>query len=175
MRDIKKEDWELLCTLLFGHNLQITIRQGEVESLLTHRQESSCKTVFIFADTDSFIPSIKYDYYIDVHNNLVMEGLNKMESAFNYICNPDGTVRWVFPREIKAPSYLNFYNSLSIERKIYKTLTQLLFKIGLQKQLFDGGFTIYRSGDKIIDQMLNTLEHDQYSIFMDSLGLSKKI
>lgn len=175
MKNITNEDWKLLCTLFLGSNLQITIRKDEMESQITNNIESGYKSVFIYTDTDSFIPSIKYDYYLDIHSNLVMEGLNKIQHEFNYICNPDGTLRWVFPRGIKTPSYLNFYNSLGLKSKIYKAATHFLFKLGLQKKLFQGGFSLYQSGDNVVDQMLNTLKHDQYSIFTGTVGPLRKM
>ena len=42
------------------------------------------------------------------------ENINhKKDDTFYFISNPDSTIRWIYPKSLKKPSFLSFYNTFS--------------------------------------------------------------
>src|SRR3954452_22950719 len=49
---------------------------------------------------------------------------------YRYVCNPDGTLRWLFPASTKSPLFLDLYNSANAKGRILGRVTGTLFAVG---------------------------------------------
>jgi hypothetical protein len=62
---------------------------------------------------------------------------NNHESKEVYaVMNPDGTIRWIWPVELKKPEFLRFYNESPTKAAIYVVLIKLIFSLRLQAWFF---------------------------------------
>jgi hypothetical protein len=56
------------------------------------------------------------------------ENINhKKNDTFYFISNPDGTIRWIYPKSLKKPSFLSFYSTSSTRAKILASIFRLSF------------------------------------------------
>ena len=70
---------------------------------------------------------------IDIINKItVSENISeRYRGNFIYVLNKDGTIRWLYPSNLKNPSFLGFYNSSTFRSKIFIYLTIFLYKINV--------------------------------------------
>ncbi|PBQ34503.1 hypothetical protein CNR22_22885 [Sphingobacteriaceae bacterium] len=52
------------------------------------------------------------------------------------ILNPDGSIRWVWPAELKTPLFLKFYNLGSLKSGLFYLLVKMIFLCRLHKLVF---------------------------------------
>ncbi|MFT4661431.1 MAG: thymidylate kinase [Patiriisocius sp.] len=107
-------------------------------------------------------------------------GESKMPSVFkrkqlSYINNPDKSIRWVYSKENKQASFLNFYNTAAARAKLIATTIKLAFKLGLKKLVRSGSFNIYYQQDLHISPLVNQVNHSDYSIFMGTAGPNRSL
>jgi thymidylate kinase len=51
-------------------------------------------------------------------------------------CNPDGSLRWVWPTTLRQPLFLEFYNAASPKARLFSALVRLVFACRLQGLFF---------------------------------------
>lgn len=93
--------------------------------------------------------------------------------SFNYINNPDGTIRWIFPVDAKSPQFLEFYNTTSPRAKAFALGCKLAFKFKLQRFISTGIFHVNTRGATRIIEALSATKHDTYSIFTGTSGVNR--
>jgi thymidylate kinase len=113
-----------------------------------------------------------FNYILDFSNRINNPHFKKQQ--FHYITNPDGTIRWLYPASLPAPTFLNFYSATSLKAKIYCNLVRLLFKLHLQMFINSGRFSICYKNEVRTDDLLNEIPHDSYSIFTGTIGENRK-
>ena len=84
---------------------------------------------------------------------------------FIYINNPDGTMRWLIPAANNNPSHLSLYNAASIKARIYKSVSRLLFRIGLGEWLGTSAFYVEQKLEKDVKRLYNINDDEQYAVF----------
>ena len=67
---------------------------------------------------------------------------NQKTNDLYFINNPDGTIRWVFPKHLKQPDFLHLYNASSLKAKLFKSGVKQAFKFGLKKTIASGELTV---------------------------------
>lgn len=94
-----------------------------------------------------------------------------------YITNRDGSLRWVYPKSLYTPTFLNFFNQSNLRSKIIKFFISILF----YKNLYLGRFTKYKhlvinlSPGSILFNLINRKSNLSYSIFLGTVGENRKI
>ena len=53
-----------------------------------------------------------------------------------YINNPDGSVRWIWPSQLQKPLFLKFFSNSSIRSKIIVFLIEMIFLFRIQNLIF---------------------------------------
>ncbi|MEM7656525.1 MAG: hypothetical protein AAF399_10385 [Bacteroidota bacterium] len=92
---------------------------------------------------------------------------------FSYINNPDGSIRWFWPKKQRFPAHLGLYNSATWKAKLYRAVTQCLFPLGLSGQLAAGQFAV--EGLQIpLQEALNSVPNDGYGVFTGTHGKNRK-
>ena len=77
------------------------------------------------------------DMVRDIYKVMGLIPSNKHESKEVYaVKNPDGTIRWIWPVELKKPEFLRFYNESPTKAAIYVVLIKLIFSLRLQSWFF---------------------------------------
>ncbi len=74
----------------------------------------------------------------DIHKVMKLIPSNNHESIEVYaVKNPDGTIRWIWPVQLKKPEFLRFYNACPPKAAIYVFLIKLIFSLRLQSWIFN--------------------------------------
>ena len=94
---------------------------------------------------------------------------HKRNDTFYFVPNPDGTIRWIYPKSLKKPSFLSFYNTSSTRAKILASIFRLSFYFRLNKKI---GIEVFK--DSIIDKILKQYKDSNYSIFTGTIGINRK-
>ncbi|MDB4069271.1 hypothetical protein N9514_04495 [Pseudomonadales bacterium] len=97
--------------------------------------------------------------------------------AYFYFANRDGSIRWVYPKSLKSPTFLNFFNQSSARSKLIKILIAILFyrnlyfaKLAKKTQL-----VIDVAGDSILGDLISRSPDANYSIFLGTVGENRKV
>lgn len=94
---------------------------------------------------------------------------------FFFISNSDKSIRWIWPKELSNPSYLNFYCANNLKSKVYVFASRILFKLGLEKRLSSGSIIVKSKADSAIEKLVKSNSCDAYSIFLGTTGPNRKI
>ncbi len=98
------------------------------------------------------------------------ENINhKKNDTFCFISNPDGTIRWIYPKSLKKPSFLSFYSTSSTRAKILASIFRLSFYFRLNKKI---ELEVFK--DSIIDRIIEQYKDFNYSIFTGTIGINRK-
>ena len=98
------------------------------------------------------------------------ENINhKKNDTFYFISNPDGTIRWIYPKSLKKPSFLSFYSTSSTRAKILDSIFRLSFYFRLNKKI---ELEVFK--DSIIDRIIKQYKDFNYSIFTGTIGINRK-
>jgi len=92
-----------------------------------------------------------------------------------YFTNRDGSLRWVFPADLKFPSFLNFYNQSNIRSRIFKILLNSVFYLNVVARILLKRCLIDFSEGSILTDIINRNPGCNYSIFMGTAGENRKI
>ena len=98
------------------------------------------------------------------------ENINhKKNDSFYFIPNPDSTIRWIYPKSLKKPSFLSFYSTSSTRAKILASIFRLSFYFRLNKKI---ELEVFK--DSIIDRIIKQYKDFNYSIFTGTIGINRK-
>jgi hypothetical protein len=100
--------------------------------------------------------------------------LNKPLS-YSYIANPDQTIRWVYPSKLKAPTFLNFYNSSSFRAKIFTIAIKILFALKLSNLIRSDEVFLSVHEGSLLQRILDKYPGYNHSIFTGTVGKNRKI
>ena len=115
------------------------------------------------------------DLEIIKYIGLDVEKYFNSEMIYNYISNPDGTVRWVYPNNISYPSFLNFYSTSTVKAKLFNILINLAFALKLRNYIKSGSFNLKLRKQSILDNILINSDWEGFSIFTGTKGLNRKV
>lgn len=101
----------------------------------------------------------------DIHKVMKLIPSNNHESIEVYaVKNPDGTIRWIWPVQLRKPEFLRFYNASPTKAAIYVILIKLIFSLRLQSWFF--------SKQKVnVPDILG----ENWAIFTGTLGTQQKL
>ena len=98
------------------------------------------------------------------------ENINhKKDDTFYFISNPDSTIRWIYPKSLKKPSFLSFYSTSSTRAKILASIFRLSFYFRLNKKI---ELEVFK--DSILDRIIKQYKDFNYSIFTGTIGINRK-
>ena len=92
--------------------------------------------------------------------------------ACNYRNNPDGTIRWVWPKSARRADFLKFYHSSGLRAGLFCFIAGLLADIGLLKLLAHGEFAVELE-DHFFRRIANTC-HTRWAWFSGTVGPNRK-
>ena len=83
--------------------------------------------------------------------------------SVNYICNPDGTIRWMYPSRSKKPTFLKFYSSSTLKSKMFSLITSFLFNLKVFNILFSNKISFLIHEGSFLDQLNKSNHKSEYS------------
>lgn len=104
---------------------------------------------------------------ITLINQLTKSGNDSEDYSvlYSYICNPDGTIRWMYPKKLKKPTFLKFYNSSTIKSKIYRLFTLILFELNIFNFFFARKIDLTIQKGSLLDQINKNDNFYEHTIF----------
>jgi thymidylate kinase len=109
------------------------------------------------------------------HLNLIcsedIQRSDKLNIGIQYINNPDGSIRWIWPSKLRRPLFLKFYSVTSIKSRIIVLMIKLVFLLRLQNWMFKKTQIVFRQTNEIplIDYMKNN-----WALFTGTCGPNRK-
>ena len=101
------------------------------------------------------------------------------DSCFNkdffYVKNKDETVRWLYPCNLKTPTFLRFYSSSTLKSKIFVFLTNFLFRFKLFNIFLANKIDLSIMRNSFLDKILTNEEYKDFSIFFGTVGVNRKL
>lgn len=143
---------------------------------LTLLDENAPKVLISFADEVVCYKEMQLDEF-----DLVLDfGKSKMptifdKKVFNYINNPDSSIRWLYSNQNKSASFLSFYNVSTFRAKLMATTIKMAFKTGLKYFVKSGRFNMYHKSELRLNKVVNQIAHHDYSVFMGTAGANRTL
>lgn len=123
------------------------------------------------------LPALTCEYIVEFDQNNDYPGWKR--TSLQYINNPSGTVRWLYPAHIRQPLFLAFYNFDYWKASIYKIVTKMAFSLGLTRLLSNGRVDIYGADQPLFMTSLvnanNATLKSNYAVFTGTAGPNRKI
>lgn len=95
--------------------------------------------------------------------------------AFDYINNPDQTIRWFYPTASRKAPYLQLFNGSGWKNKLKATGARLLSKLGINAPIRDGQFHVQIKDNAYIHKYLKECNPVNYAVFTGTKGINRKI
>lgn len=89
----------------------------------------------------------------------------------NYINNPDGTLRWIWPQTSRSASFLKFYHTGSLRSRLAAAAMKAAMKLGWDKAVISGKAKIYANETTSV---LTTKIKD-WALFTGTVGDNRKL
>ncbi|MFT4532808.1 MAG: thymidylate kinase [Saprospiraceae bacterium] len=89
-----------------------------------------------------------------------------------YINSPDGSVRWMWPSQLKKPLFLKFYSITSYKSRIIALVIRLVFLLRLQKYVFKN---IHGSLSQTNELSLIDYTKNNWALFTGTSGPNRKV
>lgn len=93
---------------------------------------------------------------------------------FSYICNPDKTIRWLFPESLKSPMFLNFYSTSSWRSRVLKFIIKSAYFFRLSTLISSGTLKINIQQGSRLAHILSKYKYNGFSIFTGTIGVNRK-
>lgn len=97
-----------------------------------------------------------------------------LQTRMDFVCNPNGTLRWIYPRGLRRPLFLSTYNSPTPKAKIYALLVKLSFLLGLKRLIKSGHIYIEHLAGESINSLAVEIDNPSYAIFTGTVGPNRK-
>jgi len=154
------------------HKFPVAARLQDVRGMAS---EITNGKLCIINNSREFLDIAEADYIIEFNTDTTYDKRKKI--SWRYICNPNGTIRWLYPPDISKPWFLSFYNFNYWKAACYKILVRTLFLIRFPKPISNGTVTMHTWKPLSVENLLNTnrIENKEYAIFTGTPGPNRKI
>jgi thymidylate kinase len=97
-------------------------------------------------------------------------------TTWNYINNPDGTPRWLYPSHLRKPRFLAFYNFNYWKARLYKFMVNVAFLLRLGVLASDGRIVIHGKRALHVESLMPgaPVVTGDYAIFAGTAGPNRK-
>jgi len=95
--------------------------------------------------------------------------------ALYFIRNKDNSIRWMLPTDAKEPRFLKFYSANTLKSKLYAESINLYYKLGQQSKFQTEILILKLPSENRLTNMLENLSAKEFSIFLGTKGISRKI
>jgi hypothetical protein len=93
---------------------------------------------------------------------------------YQYFNNPNATMRWIYPKSLKYPSFLTLYNASGLKSKLIRLAFQSAFRFGFKSKLSSGDFRLIINKENAVETLVKEARGEAYSIFTGTVGENRK-
>lgn len=111
------------------------------------------------------------DFFCEIGAQPIPEASDTYALSYYYICNRDGSLRWIWPRSVHKPLFLKFYSATNLRAKLYSYAVWLIFLFRLQ-------LVVFRSGKiHLANTMIGNLDlaREDWAAFAGTIGENRKV
>ena len=180
MNKIKLSDIKLLLMIFVPEPFQIKMSDRNssitIDELIEDQPKSKPNVLLHSNDIEKCYSKTSVhsiDYVFDLSQSVYNDSFEYKD--FNYINNKNGSIRWVYPRDLKTPTFLSLYNSSYWKSILYCYIIRVLFFFRMESTVSSGGFRVHFKKPLKLDQILNRVSFESFSIFMGSPGVNRKL
>lgn len=156
--------------VVFEDYSKITDYSTDDETLVTFDTKGYSKILINFSSKKLELNG--FDYIVDFGKNDIKECSYK---DYSFINNNDGSMRWIFPSDIKKPTFLSFYNTQSLKTIVMSKMLRFLYFFNLGKYFCSGNFRVYYNKPLKVERLIRALSPENYSIFTGTVGPNRKL
>jgi hypothetical protein len=98
---------------------------------------------------------------------------NKFDEYY-FINNPDGSIRWLYPKGLKSPTFLNFYSTSSLRAKFFSNCIKLMYFFEFKKIIKSGSIGLRVLPNSKFDRIIKNSKFDSFSLFTGTKGENRK-
>lgn len=185
---ILKTDLEILNKILFPNSQRIVIFDSlGITSFSNQRNIIYCQDVNELVevlekiDSKFTLANFSNESFPKIINHPLSEGVfdfskkkNNTFTKFYFINNPDGSMRWVFPKDNQTPCFLNLYNGSGWKAKLFETGAKFLNTINFLKSIVDGEFSLFFKEEEKFQTSFDGIPFDDFAVFTGTIGENRK-
>ncbi|MFK7947230.1 MAG: hypothetical protein AB8G11_06565 [Saprospiraceae bacterium] len=167
-------DITVLCQLFLNSTENIVIFHSDNQLIKDDNLKFDTKNV----TTESIVillskPNQKFPFKhcIDFTNHSFT---NDRTVVYQYFNNPNDTMRWIYPKSLKYPSFLTLYNASGMKSKLIRLAFANAFRFGLKSKLSSGSFQLVTNGENAVEILVKEAKGENYSIFTGTVGENRK-
>lgn len=122
-------------------------------------------------DRPSFVVDLRNDDFVLYSSSIGEERW----LSFDFINNPDGTIRWFYPSAGMTAGHLSLYNAASVKARLYKTITRIAFRLGQAHRLASGTFRVQQKLFERVQMNCGIMIGEAASFFTGTRGATRKL
>jgi len=92
---------------------------------------------------------------------------------FDFINNPDNTIRWLYKNQLQKPVFLNLYNASGLKGKLIHHFFKIGFYCKAKNWLKSGSFQVF-ANQLFLEDINDRLNQAQYAVFTGTVGANRK-
>ena len=93
---------------------------------------------------------------------------------FDYINNPDGSIRWIYPTGSAKPLFLELYNGSGWRGFLFRTFFRTAWRLGLQKKARSGTFSLFVRAPLLLEELVQQTAANGFAVFTGTPGENRK-
>lgn len=93
---------------------------------------------------------------------------------FDYINNPDGSIRWIYPTGSLKPLFLELYNGSGWRGFLFRTFFRAAWRLGLQKRVRSGTFSLFVRSPQLLEELIQHTSAGSFAVFTGTPGENRK-
>lgn len=94
--------------------------------------------------------------------------------SYGYVCNADGSIRWLYPLSLRKPVFLRLYNSAGWRGRLFSAAFKLAFLTGTQALLRHGVLHVVAKRINRIKTLVEEEKAMAHAIFTGTVGANRK-
>lgn len=94
--------------------------------------------------------------------------------SYGYVCNADGSIRWLYPLGLRKPIFLRLYNSAGWRGRLVSTAFRLAFLMGVQRLLRQGVLHVVAKRRNKVEELVEKEQATAHAIFTGTVGANRK-
>ncbi|MCF8244688.1 MAG: aminoglycoside phosphotransferase family protein [Saprospiraceae bacterium] len=94
--------------------------------------------------------------------------------SFDYVNNADGSIRWLYPADLKTPIFLKLYNGAGLRGRVFRLAFRAVFLLGIKNRVKSGTVHIFSPEKNWFSQLTSRFAASSYAIFTGTVGENRK-
>ena len=94
--------------------------------------------------------------------------------SYGYVCNADGSIRWLYPLSLRKPVFLRLYNSAGWRGKLFSAAFRLAFLTGTQALMRHGILHVVAKRSNRMKTLVAEEKATAHAIFTGTVGANRK-